>query len=160
MTEDPEKPTLGSLEVMRNVLDQASNVEEALEIFEDHNVDMRGGPPLHYLIADRSGQAVLIEFYNGEMHVIPNEQPWHMATNFLCSAADGTLRGKCWRYDQVLDEMEASDGFLNTQEAISLLGEVAQTNTQWSVVYNSSTGSVDVVMGQAYYDVHSFKLAP
>jgi hypothetical protein len=160
MTEDPEKPTLDSLEVMRIVLDQARNVEEAVEIFEDYNVDMGGGPPLHYLIADRSGKAVLIEFYNGEMYVIPNEQPWHLATNFLCSPITGPLRGKCWRYDQVLDELEQSGGNLEIGEAMTLLGMVSQAGTQWSVIYEMTTGRVNVVMGQAYYDVYSFHLAP
>jgi hypothetical protein len=103
---------------------------------------------------------VLIEFYNGEMHVIPNEQPWHLATNFLCSPISGPLRGKCWRYDQVLDEFEQSGGKLAIGEAMTLLGMVSQAGTQWSVIYEMTTGRINVVMGQEYYDVHSFQLDP
>jgi hypothetical protein len=155
---DPQKPTLGSLEVIRKILDEARDVDEAIEIFNQNNIDMRGGPDLHYLIADRTGKAVLVEFYNGEMYLIPNDHPWHLATNFLCSAVNGPIRGKCWRYDQVLREFEETEGNLNLKQAMTLLGMVSQAGTQWSVVYGMSTGSVNVVMGQEYFDIHTFQL--
>lgn len=62
MLYDPAKEEIGSLAVMRVILDRARTVEEAVLILSDYNIDMEGGPPLHYLIADRSGQAVLVEF--------------------------------------------------------------------------------------------------
>jgi hypothetical protein len=43
---------------------------------------------------------------------------------------------------------------------MDLLASVAQTNTQWSVVYNANSGSIDVVMGREYEDVHTLQLAP
>lgn len=158
MTHDPEKITLGSLEIIRKILDEAKNVDEALEIFKHHNIDMRGGPDLHYLIADRSGRAVLVEFYSGEMYIIPNEKPWHLATNFLCSAVSGSLEGNCWRYDRILRNLENAQGILDLDEALSLLQEVAQPNTQWSVVYGINAGKVHVAMGQEYGTVHTYQL--
>jgi hypothetical protein len=158
MTIDPEKPTLGSLEVIRKILDEARDVDEAVIIFQSHNIEMGGGPDLHYLIADHTGKAALVEFYAVKMYVIPNEVPWHLATNFLCASTSGLLEGNCSRYDQVLREMEENGGNLNMDQAISLLGEVAQPGTQWSIIYEMSTGKVDVVMGREYSDVHTFQL--
>ena len=158
MPQDPNKPTIGSLEIMRKVLDSARDVDEALKIMNSYNIDMRGGPAIHYLIADRSGEAILVEFYRGEIQVLPKEQPWHIATNFLQSATRGSLEGIGRRYDRVLREMEKSGGSLSTDQAMNLLGEVSQTGTQWSVIYGSSTGIVQIAMGRDYENVISFQL--
>ncbi len=92
MRPDPGKETIGSLGIIREMLDHAANVDEAVAILQSYNVDMEGGPPLHYLMADRSGRAVLVEFYQGEVVLMPNEDPWHQATNFLRASA-GELGG-------------------------------------------------------------------
>ena len=84
---DPGKETIGSLGIIREMLDHARDVDEALAILQSYNVDMEGGPAIHYLLADRSGRALLVEFYQGEMVVTPNEAAWHQATNFLRAAA-------------------------------------------------------------------------
>jgi hypothetical protein len=41
---------------------------------------------------------------------------------------------------------------------MDLLEEVAQANTQWSVVYEFSTGEVNVAMGRQFWEVHTFLL--
>ena len=158
MSSDPEKETIGSLMVIRKMLDRARDVDEAIAIMGSYNIDMRGGPPIHYLIADRSGRSVLVEFYQGEMVVISNEFAWHQATNFLRSSSIGSAEGICWRYDTIHRWMSNSAGQVTLLEAIDLLKEVSQEGTQWSIVYGINAGEVHVVMGQQYQTVHSFQL--
>jgi hypothetical protein len=158
MRPDPDKETIGSLGVIREMLDHAANVDEAVDILTSYNVDMEGGPPIHYLVADATGRAVLIEFYQGEIVVKANEEPWHRATNFLRAEAGESAEGWCWRYDRIGERMAKSGGRLATDEALELLAEVAQGNTQWSVVYGMSSGQISVVMGRAYDRVHTFQL--
>jgi hypothetical protein len=159
MRPDPNKETVGSLGVIRQMLDHASNAEEALAILQSYNIDFEGGPPLHYLIADTSGSSVLVEFYQGEMVVIPNETPWHQATNFLRASAGESAEGECWRYDKISQRLTETEGQLTVQEALDLLADVSQGSTQWSVVYGMSSGDVNVVMGQKYDAVHTFPLS-
>ncbi len=159
MPPDPNKETIGSLMVIRKMLDRASNVDEAVAIMQSYNVDFEGGPPIHYLIADSSGRSVLVEFYQGEMVVIPNETPWHLATNFLRASAGESAEGECWRYDKISHRLTEAEGQLTAQDAMYLLAEVAQGSTQWSVVYGMSTGDVNVTMGQKYDNVHTFPLS-
>ena len=156
---DPNKETVDSLRVIREMLDHASNVDEAVAIMQSYNVDFEGGPPIHYLIADSSGRSVLVEFYQGEMVVIPNETPWHQATNFLRASAGESAEGRCWRYDKLSQRLTEAEGQLTVQDAMALLSEVAQGSTQWSVVYGMSSGDVNVVMGQKYDNVHTFPLS-
>ena len=40
-------------------------------------------PPIHYMITDRSGASVVVEYIRGEMHVIMEETPYQVMTNFV-----------------------------------------------------------------------------
>ncbi len=155
---DPSKPDIDSLMLMRQVLDNAANVSEAVEIVSQYNVLMEGGPAVHYLIADSFGQAVLVEFYEGEMVVIPNENPWHAATNFFFMSAGGQPENQCWRYRSLAASLDDASGRYSAAEAMAALEDVFQENTQWSVVYNLSTLEIDIVMGGEYFTVHTFQL--
>jgi len=153
---DPSKPTIGSIGIIREILDHARSVDEAVPLFERYNIDFTGGPTLHYLLADPGGAAVLVEFCEGEMVVLPNEAPWHMATNHLrCSAAGD---GGCERYRTISERLAATNGQMHAQAAMQLLSEVAQSGTQWSVVYNVTSGDVDVTVGHSYSTVFPFHL--
>ena len=158
MKSNPSKETIGSLMVIRNMLDYAWNVDEAIAILGSYNIDFEGGPAIHYLIADPSGRAALVEFYQGEMIVIPNNEPWHQATNFLRAGAGETPEGRCWRYDKISEQLSASNGKLTPQEAMDLLADVSQEETQWSIVYGISENGVNVVMGGDYGEALTYQL--
>jgi hypothetical protein len=156
MRPDPAKETTGSLRVIREMLDHASNVDEAVAILQSYNIDFEGGPPLHYLVADPSGRSVLVEFYQGEMAIMPNETPWHVATNFLRASVGESAAGQCWRYDRLSQQLTDAQGRMTTQGAMQLLSDVSQEGTQWSIVYRMSTGDVNVTMGRQYDTPHTF----
>jgi choloylglycine hydrolase len=158
MEHDPEKETIDSLMVIREILDRAATVDEAVVILENYNIDWGSGPPLHYLIVEKSGRSALVEFSQGEMVVIPNRDPWQVATIFLVSETDTSPQGSCWRYVLILEQLSEGNGQLNPGQALNLLSEVAQESTQWSVVYGISTGEVRVVMGQQYDNVHTLEM--
>ncbi len=161
MVSDPEKQTIGSLLVIREILDHAGDVDEAVSVLESYNIDYGDAPALHYMIADASGQAALVEFYQSEMHVLYNQNAWHQATNFLRASTGESGEGHCWRYDVISERLVSSTGMLSSQDAVDLLEEISQVETQWSIVYGMSTGDIQVAMGQAYDDVHllHFRLA-
>jgi hypothetical protein len=155
---DPDKESIDSLIVMRKMLDGARDVDEALEIFSGYNVDMGEGPPLHYLIADASGRSMLLEFFEGQLVILPNDTNWQQMTNFLRASAGETAEGQCWRYDRMEEQLGEREGSLSDQEAIDLLEGVAQANTQWSIVYGMNTGEINVIMDRQYETVHTFQL--
>jgi hypothetical protein len=157
MPRDPSKPTIDSLRVIREMLDHAASVDEAVALMQRYNIDFTGGPPIHYLVADTSGRAALIEFYQGKLIVIPNETPSHHATNFIRSSV-ANAQGQCWRYDTLAQRLTASAGRANAPDALKWLREVAQNSTQWSIVYGMSTGEIVVTMGRRYENAQTFKL--
>jgi hypothetical protein len=159
MVPDPNKETTGSLGVIRKMLDQAGNVDEAVAILSSYNIDFEGGPPVHYLIADPSGRAALVEFYQGEMVIFHNETPYHLATNFLRASAGASAEGQCRRYDKLSQRLRETEGQMTAQGAMDLLAAVSQEGTQWSVVYGMSSGDVSVTMGRGYDTAHTLHLS-
>jgi len=155
MQPDPNKRTIDELAVMREILDHASSVDEALTIFERYNVDM-GNVPLHYLVASAAGNSALVEFYEGKMVVFQNDGPWQLATNFLVASMAGRTAGECPRYDRIEERLQELDGRLNPAGALRLLGDVsqggaqAQSTTQWSVVYDMVAADIHIVTDREY----------
>jgi hypothetical protein len=93
------------------------------------------------------------------MHLLPTENPWHHATNFLVSSVDKP-QGICSRYDKITNEMQKTGGRLTLDSAFELLADVTQINTQWSVLYQMSSGKIDVAMGKNFDQDYQFQLIP
>lgn len=162
LPEQTDSATVSSLGIMRQILDQASDVGEALAILSSVNLDWGGGPPLHYLISDRHGKSVLVEFIDGDIVILESGEAWQAATNFLQGSAIKDHSGLCQRYDLLQSTLEQLGGALSTDQAMELLARVAQvgldSGTQWSVVYNNSLGQVQIVMGRMYENPHTYVL--
>jgi hypothetical protein len=159
---DPALHTLEDLEVMRLVLDYAASVDQAIELLNGYNVRFSVDIPLHYLIADAGGHSTVIEYVAGEMRVLPNEAPWQVATNFILSEEqpDGAA-SSCRRYNRAYQTLEDQHGSLTSPQALDLLEQVSQSGsfpTIWSVLYNLTTGEINVVMDRNYQEIFTFQL--
>jgi len=155
--QDPTRETVDSLGIIRVMLDRAATVDEAVELMHSYNVDFTGQTPLHYLLADASGDSALIEYLDGELSVLRPEGVWLHATNFLVSPVDSTS-GHCARYDTITAELQSNEGTMDFDDAMKLLERVAQPHTQWSMVYGIDSSEIRVVVGQNYGTVHIFSL--
>ena len=145
--------------IIRLMLDHAKNVEEAIALFENFNIDFSGGPPLHYFITDRSGRSAVIELVDHEISVLRNTNPWHVSTNFILTGlSPETALASCWRYKKAWETLESQAPLQSPSSALSLLEDVSQGNTIWSVVYDTSSLDLRVVMGKNFDRVHEFNL--
>jgi hypothetical protein len=157
---DPHKVTIDSLAAIRLLLDHAGSADEAISLLGGYNINWGGGPPLHYLVADLSGDSAVIEFVGGVMKVLRSEEPWQVSTNFVISGEDpGQARSLCWRYARASERLEWAAGRISRQEAMELLEDVSQDLTMWSVVYDMTDGDVSVAMGRDYDQIHEFALS-
>jgi hypothetical protein len=156
---DPRRVTIGSLDAIRLMLDKARSLDEAIALLGAYNIDWDGGPPLHYLIADAAGHSAVVEFVQGRMQVLPNEEPWQVATNFVLTghSPEGAKRF-CPRYATAHEALERADGGLSQEEAMDLLEDVSQDITMWSVVYDMTGGDIWVSVGRDFEHVHQFRL--
>ena len=160
---DLQKVSISGLQAIRLMLDYAQDVAEAIALLQEYNVYF--GPdnvPLHFLIADAAGNSAVIEFIDGEMNVIQNEEPWQVSTNFIISQVK--LQGAnapSRRYNRAYETLEEAGGRLSQAEAMDLLSNVAQSggaSTIWSTVYNTATGDFQVAVDREYDQVYEFNL--
>lgn len=147
----PERPTVGGARIIRLVLDQAATVDEAVEVFERHNVDFSGGPPLHYLVADAAGESAVIEFVDGEVTVTPTRA----AVNFTVAGSTEEFRQSDPRYRTGTEGLPSATDW---RGAMGLLERVRQHHTQWSVVYDLTTGAIHLSTEADFARVHEFAL--
>jgi hypothetical protein len=156
---DTSLPTIGSLHAIRLMLDRAASVEEAIALLEDYVIDFEGGPPVHYLVADATGESVVVEFIDGTRSVVVAEEPWQVSTNFHLTGVRGDAgRGLCERYATAQSSLQAAGGTLSGEEAMGLLERVSQGITMWSVIYDLTGGGIEVAVGRDYETIHTFHL--
>jgi len=155
---DPQKITIDSLAIIRLLLDYAGTVDQAIDLVGDYNVVFDGGPPIHYLVADSSGDSAVIEFSDDEMRVLRGDKSFQVSTNFLLSPnPPQNNRTACWRYNRVYETLSRAKGEFSLENGMDLLRSVSQTGehpTIWSCIYDLNARDVRVVMGRNYGRVH------
>jgi len=151
---DPNRPTLLNSQIARLVLDHARDVDEALTLIRQYNVNF-ADTPVHFHIADASGKSAIVEYVDSGITIVRNDRPWQVSTNFLLSEAQ---RPDCWRYNKATESLSEVQGNISQGEAMRLLHNTSLDNTTWSVVYNLTTGQIRLAMGKDYDQVHTFNL--
>jgi hypothetical protein len=157
---DPDKRDVGDLRLMREVIESSATVDEAIAFLEGINPVSQGGPNTHYLIADATPSAALIEYHDGEMVVFRSsaEAPWQLGTNFPVVLTEGDPAGHCWRYDRIEATLREHGGALSTDEAAELLQAVSTPMTRWSIVYDLANLEMHLVIEREPETVHTFSL--
>ncbi|MBR3689254.1 MAG: linear amide C-N hydrolase [Lentisphaeria bacterium] len=64
-----DKPDLTTTTAIRLLLDRAANVDEAVELLKQYDMNSSIGAAHHFSLADKSGKSVVVEYVNGEMLV-------------------------------------------------------------------------------------------
>jgi len=151
---DPNKPTLLNSQIVRLVLDYAKDVNEALTLIRQYNVEFVG-TPAHFHVADASGSSAIVEYLDGGINIVRRDESWQVSTNYLFSEE---IQPDCWRYNKASEVLGAAQGTLARDEPMRLLEKVKQGSTVWSIVYGLSEGRIRVAMGRDYDQIHRFQL--
>ncbi|MER6829615.1 carcinine hydrolase/isopenicillin-N N-acyltransferase family protein [Streptosporangium sp. NPDC000563] len=147
----PDRPDVGSVRVIRIMLDKAATVDEALAIMRRYDVDFTIGPQVHYLIADAAGRSAVVEYAGGRLNVIDDR----MLTNFGMTGTSAAQRLADPRYRALAEGLPAARDW---RDAMGLLRKVAQAHTRWSVVYDLTDATARVVAGRRWDTVHTVPL--
>jgi hypothetical protein len=148
--------------LLRLMLDYADSVDRAIHLIEDYNVDFGGGPPIHYLVADRSGDSAVIEFLDGEVRALRGDGQFQVSTNFLLFPDPPRhSRTACWRYNRLSETLSQAKGEVSPEKGMELLRSVAQAGehpTIWSCLYDLNDLEVRIAMGRNYGRLHRLGL--
>lgn len=157
--DDPTKGNIMPSTAMRIALDSCTTVNQAVEVFRNHNFYADGKTSeanYHFLIADASGKAAVVEYIRPENDWVMNVVNADHVTNFYLSEGWQHIGVGQARYDSLHTTLERKNRIMTMDECMDLLdvvhtdlnsegGEIT-SNTQWSVVYNltKKTGIVCV----------------
>ena len=142
--QNTDKPDITTTTAIRLLLDQAGNVDEALELLGQYDLHGSMGMMVHFAIADSTGRSVAVEYVDNEMIVI--ETP--VLTNFYLAEGEkqgiGTQQSH-ERYDILLNQLEETPQ-MGMEDVRDALDSVSKDNfgefesTEWSIVMNLSAG--------------------
>lgn len=147
--------------IIRNVLDNAADLDEALEIFEDCNFYTEGYA-YHFMIADADGNCAVVEYVDDEMVVTRMEDDILACANVHISEAgrefynvkDGNESDD--RVEAILEGVEDTDFELDAETAMEALSQAHVYSTRWSNVYNLTEGELSMVVNRELDQVYEF----
>jgi hypothetical protein len=143
---------------VRMLLDKAATTQEAVALLEAYDMHPSAGMPYHLLIADASGEAVVVDWAKQKMNIVET----NMATNFQLSPGKNFEVGIGHnRYATLKETLTDNKHTLDSNQAMNLLEAVkiewnGEWQTEWSVVYNLSDFSVEIVNDMNNGNVHRF----
>ncbi len=133
------KELVGITFLMRKILDQTKNIEEAVRLVEKYipfDID-QNSLTSHLIVADSSGRSVILEYDQDQWRKIYGDKPWQvMTTKPIYNVSDANLREKCWRYRSISETLEKTKGNVDWKSGMKILRDVEQKGTTWSIIYS------------------------
>lgn len=171
--QNTDKGNIFTTLAIRLVLDRAATTEEAVQLLKNYDMIATSGKDYHFYVNDASGDGRILEYdCESETRELV-ATPIDVATNFYALYADKVLpnqkngiygHGK-ERYEAVLDVFDAQKDAMTNDTAWDALKATAQTadggltsNTQWSIVFNNTDLTAQIVLRRNWSDVFTYRL--
>lgn len=160
ISQNTDKPDITTTTAIRLLLNKAANVDEAVELLGQYDMHASMRFMTHIAIADVDGNSAAVEYINNEMQVI--ETP--VVTNFYLAEGEkygiGTSQSH-ERYDILMKTLDEKNE-MNMEKVRDVLSSVSKGNfdefesTEWSIVFNQSTGEVHYYHRENYDKRYAF----
>lgn len=162
ISQNTENPDITTTTAIRLLLNKAASVSEALELLRQYDMHASMGMMVHFALADTTGRSVVVEYVSHQMIVTDTS----VVTNFYLS--DGPKNGigsqqSHTRYD-ILMEALAQQQTMDMDDVRDALNSVSKDNfnefesTEWSAVFNLSTGQAQYYHRENYTPPYSFSI--
>ncbi len=156
---DENKITLYDYSVIRLTLENAENVDDAIEQLSQYNVKMEHTYPSHYMIADGAGNCAVIDYIDGSMKVIRKEDNYQIATNMLTYNNEKHQGYSAERYQNFEKVLSEKSGVISIEDALELLIEnTVPGDEQWSTVYNLTDKTMSVKFYGDYENTYTYEI--
>lgn len=168
-----DKPDVATSTIIRLVLDRAATTQEAVDLFRSYDMFAAAGRDYHFYITDASGDGRVVE-YDPEDETRPmTDTKTDVITNFFINYKDRVLPNqKNGIYGHGRERFDAIEAVLQAEEAHTsqtvwnALRAAAQdpnpeditSNTQWSLNYNNTDLTVEMILRRHWDDMLTFDL--
>lgn len=160
--QDTEKTDITTTTAIRLLLDQASDVGEALELLAQYDLHASMDYMVHFAIADSNGRSVAVEYVDNEMVVI--ETP--ILTNFYMAEGKkygiGTQQSHT-RYE-ILEKVLEENPQMMLSQVRDTLDSVSKDNfgefesTEWSVIFDQTALTATYYHRENYQNGYALQL--
>lgn len=168
------KPVIFTSLAVRLVLDRAATTQEAVDLLRGYDMFSAGGRDYHFYITDAKGDGRILEYdCESEARTLV-ATPVSAATNFYTLYQGKVLpnqRNSIYghgreRYNAVLDVFRQQEGNYTDDTVWAALRAASQdpepesvtSNTQWSVAYNNTDLTSDIVIRRNWKDITHYDL--
>lgn len=138
-----KEKNLTTTSAIRLLLDQAANVDEAIQLLEQYNMHSSIGMSHHLAIADASGKSVVVEYIKNKMIVTETT----IVTNHYLSPGEkyGTGNEESHKRFEKLFAMKAekNDTMKKNELKESMKTVSYQNITQWSIVFDMKAYEIE-----------------
>lgn len=171
--QDTGKPTIATTLAIRLVLDRAATTQEAVDLLRGYDMFASSGRDYHFYITDASGDGRVVEYdcESSTRELVDTKS--EAVTNFFILYRDkvepnqrnGIYGHGRERYDAVMDVL-AQDETYTVSTVWSALRAASQdpnpeevtSNTQWSIDFNNTDCTADIVLRRNWKDVIHYSL--
>ncbi|WP_258880762.1 carcinine hydrolase/isopenicillin-N N-acyltransferase family protein [Clostridium estertheticum] len=160
INQNTEKPDITTTTAVRLLLDKAANVDQAINLLKQHDMHASMGLMVHFALADTEGNSVVVEYVDNKM--IVTKTP--VITNFYLASGEKNGIGSAQshsRYDILMKQLSKTTA-MRMEEVRDAMDSVSKHNfkdaesTEWSIVYNQSSGEVRYYHRENYKKVYTF----
>ncbi len=154
---------------IRIVLDNASSVDEAVELFKQYDMIANAGRDYHFFVSDPSGQSVSVEYDCDSQDRPLITTHTFVLTNFFSihenmvvpNQKNGPYGHGKERFDTVINELGT-----DSPDVWKALRDSSQSpdpdditsNTQWSIAFNNTNPSAEICLRRHWNDRFTFTL--
>jgi hypothetical protein len=136
---DAGKPDILHATAMRLVLDDAKNIDEAIDIFKRYNVHF-GATTCHFMVADATGKSAVVEFIDGKVAVTHSKVNWQVCTNHqIYGTSEEDCDKTCDRYRHASGELTKLSANAGMEDVTRIMRSISKKDwTMWSSAYDLS----------------------
>lgn len=167
------KPVIGTILAIRLILDRAASTAEAVELLQQYDMFASSGRDYHFYITDSTGDGRVIEYDCESETRKMVATPVRSVTNFFALYEDQVLpnqrngiygHGK-ERYDKMealfdYEEVYTKDAAWEALKAAAQepSAEDITSNTQWSIIYDDTNLTAEIILRRNWDDVIGYDL--
>lgn len=162
INQNTQKPDITTTTAVRLLLNKAANVDEAIELLQSYDLHASMGWMVHFAISDQAGNSVVVEYIKNDMVVINTP----IVTNFYLAEGDKKDVGSSQSHERfiLLENQLQASGTLSLEEIKNSLDRVSKDNfnefesTEWSIIFNKTTGEVRYYHRENYDRSYRYQL--
>lgn len=138
--QNTDKADLTTTSAIRLLLDKAANVDEAIKLLEQYDMNSSIGMAHHLAISDAEGNSVVVEYIDGEMIVTKTTTVTnhYLAEGEKFGVGNEESHKRFEKIEGMKNSVNSAESMADCMESVSYENE-----TQWSIVYDKRNATLD-----------------